>query len=217
MSVSTTSLNAPLTGNTPFLFAGSVTIDGNTGVVQPIALVDPDTGSLRFASISANGLKVDGSGAIQPVSGTVVLGGGNANIGSVGITSLPSIPAGSNNIGSVALSNGVAQNSSGNAQIIIADASAPINCNNTTQTLVAGVSGKSIYVCSYAFIADGTGTATFAYGATPTDLSGPLAVTAQTGLSVGSGIGIVLVVPAGEALKIVTTTQVSGHISYAQF
>jgi hypothetical protein len=81
------------------------------------------------------------------------------------------------------------------------------------------VSGKRILVCGFNFIANGSGTVQFAYGATPTLIGGAWAVTAETGLSQGSGYGIVMLpIPAGQDLKIITTgtATAQGFIAYTQ-
>lgn len=59
MSVTTGTVNAPPSGTNPILVATGVTIGGNTGDVQAFMFVDPDSGSLRIASITPNGIKVD--------------------------------------------------------------------------------------------------------------------------------------------------------------
>jgi hypothetical protein len=101
-----------------------------------------------------------------------------------------------------------------------ADAGAAINCGAAaTQTLVAGVAGKRILVCFKDYIANGTGTVQFTYGAANTPLDGAQAVTAETGITGGSGYGLILPpVPAGQDLKITTTgtATAQGCITYTQ-
>jgi hypothetical protein len=110
--------------------------------------------------------------------------------------------------------------------IIQAGASLPINLSTaTTAQLVAAVSGKAIYVTSWDVIAGGTTNFTFEYGtgtnctAGTTALTGPYGLVAQFGAAKGSGLGPVLVVPAGNALCAVNsaTVQVSGSLAYTQF
>jgi hypothetical protein len=110
--------------------------------------------------------------------------------------------------------------------IIQAGASLPINLSTATTTLlVAAVSGKAIYVTAWDVIAAGTTNFTFEYGtgtncvAGTTALTGPYGLVAQFGAAKGSGLGPVLVVPAGNALCAVNsaTVQVSGSLAYTQF
>lgn len=112
-----------------------------------------------------------------------------------------------------------------NTGIIQATASVPINVSTATTTqLVALSAGKAIYVTALDVIAGGTGNITFEYGTGSncgtgtTALTGPYNLTAQTGLTKGA-IGPVLIVPAGNALCVLTSAavQMSGSVSYAQF
>lgn len=117
--------------------------------------------------------------------------------------------------------------SSGNiVGIIQADSSAAINVSTATTTqIVALSSGKKIYVTAADIIAGGTGNITFEYGtgtacATGTTvLTGAYPLTAQSGLTKGGGIGPVWVVPASNALCVLTSAgvQMSGSVSYTQF
>jgi hypothetical protein len=110
--------------------------------------------------------------------------------------------------------------------IIQAGASLPINLSTAATTqLVAAVGGKAIYVTAWDVIAAGTTNFTFEYGtgtncvAGTTALTGPYGLVAQFGAAKGSGLGPVLVVPAGNALCAVNsaTVQVSGSLAYTQF
>ena len=118
--------------------------------------------------------------------------------------------------------------SSGNNTVIIqADTSVPITVTtNSTTQLVALSSGKKIYVMALDLIAAGTTGAQFEYGTGTncgtgtTVLTGNYSLTAQVGLTKGSGLGPVLVVPASNALCIVTTgssVAVAGSAAYTQF
>jgi hypothetical protein len=117
--------------------------------------------------------------------------------------------------------------SSGNLTgIIQADKSAAINvATGTTTQLVALSSGLKIYVTSYDVIAAGTGNITFEYGTGSacgtgtTVLTGAYNLTAQAGIAKGTGLGPVLVVPASNALCVLTTAsvQMSGSVAYTQF
>lgn len=104
--------------------------------------------------------------------------------------------------------------------------SIPINISTATTTqLVALVSGKTIFVTSWDVISGGTGNFTLVYGTGTncgtgtTSLTGPYPLTAQAGISKGDGMGIVILVPQGNALCATTSAavQYSGAVSYAQF
>ena len=92
---------------------------------------------------------------------------------------------------------------------------------------MAAVGSKTIYVTAWDVIAAGTTNFTFEYGtglscagARTTSLTGSFySLVAQFGAAKGSGLGPVLVVPAGNALCAVSsaTVQVSGSLAYTQF
>ncbi len=117
--------------------------------------------------------------------------------------------------------------SSGNlAGIIACDSSVVINVSTAVTTqLVALTSGQTIYVCSFSFMSAGTTNVTFEYGTGTlcatglTTLTGAYNLTAQTGVSQGSGLGTVFRTAAGNALCIVNSAavQVSGVVSYTKF
>lgn len=95
----------------------------------------------------------------------------------------------------------------------------------TTTQLVALKSGQRIYVTAWDVIAAGTGNIQLVYGTGSscgtgqTVLTGDYNLTAQAGLSKGTGNGAVLVVPLGNALCAVTSQAVtySGSLAYAQY
>jgi hypothetical protein len=110
--------------------------------------------------------------------------------------------------------------------IIQAGVSVPINISTATTTqLVAAVASKAIYVTAWDVIAAGTTNFTFEYGTGSncaggtTALTGAYSLVAQFGAAKGSGLGPVLVVPAGNALCAVSSAavQVSGSLAYTQF
>ena len=117
--------------------------------------------------------------------------------------------------------------SSGNlVGVIQADASAAINVATATTTqIVALSSGKKIYVTSFDVVAGGTGNITLEYGTGSscgtgtTVLTGAYNLVAQAGVAKGSGLGPILVVPASNALCVLTSAavQMSGSVSYTQF
>ena len=128
--------------------------------------------------------------------------------------------------GGVPMPTNSANSGGGLTSIIQAGVSIPINLSTATTTqLVAAVSGKAIYVTAWDLIAAGTTNFTFEYGTGSncvggtTALTGPYGLVAQFGAAKGSGLGPVLVVPAGNALCAVNsaTVQVSGSLAYTQF
>jgi hypothetical protein len=129
------------------------------------------------------------------------------------------VPAGTNTIGNVG-----SDPSSGKGT----PSSKAINVSTATTTQLVAISGTTkIYVTSFDVIAGGTGNITFEYGTQTTNpcdtgttaLTGPYNLTAQAGISKGDGVGAVLVVPAGNALCVLTSAavQMSGSVSYQQF
>ena len=121
-------------------------------------------------------------------------------------------------------------NGSGNLTGSIAcDKSAFANPTTSGNTqLVALVSGQSIYVCSYALVSPGTvnvkftqGTGT-ACGTGTSDASATDAWTAQTGISRGSGLGMLFKTNAGNALCVNLSATASSpgvgvDVTYTQF
>lgn len=127
------------------------------------------------------------------------------------------VPAGTNTIGNVG-----SDPSSGKGT----PSSVAINVSTATTTQLVALSGSTkIYVTSFDVIAGGTGNITFEYGtgvncATGTTaLTGAYNLAAQAGIAKGDGTGAVLVVPAGNALCVLTSAavQMSGSVSYQQF
>lgn len=118
-------------------------------------------------------------------------------------------------------------NSAGNLTgLIQANASVAISVATGTTTQIVALSGSTkIYVTHFDVISAGTGNITFEYGTGSscgtgtTVLTGAYNLTAQAGISAGGGLGPILVVPAGNALCILTTAsvQMSGSVAYTQF
>jgi hypothetical protein len=131
--------------------------------------------------------------------------------------------------GSAAPSRALAMGARSGANLVAvsqANATAAINVSTATTTqLVALSSGQVIHVTAASVIAGGTGNLTFVYGTGTncgtgtTSLTGAYPLIANAGLSIGSGLGPVLVVPAGNALCVTTSAavQMSGHVAYTQF
>lgn len=95
----------------------------------------------------------------------------------------------------------------------------------TTTRLIVGATGKSIYITAVDIVAAGTGNIQFIAGTGATcgtgtvNVSGNYNLTAQSGFSKGTGLGVVWVLPATFSLCAVTSQAVGmpGSISYAQF
>jgi len=91
--------------------------------------------------------------------------------------------------------------------------------------VVAAVAGQKIYVTSINMIGAATATIAFTYGTGTncatgnTALTGTITITtAGAGVTIGDGNGVVLVVPAGNALcTTIGTATAPGWIAYAQF
>ncbi|MEY4427850.1 MAG: hypothetical protein RLZZ182_539 [Pseudomonadota bacterium] len=101
-----------------------------------------------------------------------------------------------------------------------------VNVSTATTTQLVALSGSTqIYVTGLAVIAGGTGNITLVYGTGSacgtgtTSLSGAIPLIANAGFTLGSGLGPVVVVPAGQALCITTSAavQMSGFVTYTQF
>jgi len=117
--------------------------------------------------------------------------------------------------------------SSGNLTgIVQADVSVKIDMSSATTTqLVALTSGQKIYVTSWNVVAGGTGNFKLVYGTGTncgtgtTDLTANYNLVAQAGIAAGSGLGPVLVVPAGNALcgADSAAVQMSGSVAYTKF
>lgn len=110
--------------------------------------------------------------------------------------------------------------------LIQADVSVPINISTATDTQLIALSGsKKIYVSAWDVIAAGTGNIQLEYGTGSncgtgtTALTGNYNLTAQAGISKGNGLGVILVVPAGNALCVKTSAAVgmAGSLSATQF
>ena len=119
-----------------------------------------------------------------------------------------------------------AQSGANMVALIQASASVAVTMSTATTTQFVALSGSTkIYVTSFDVISAGASNVTFVYGtgsncgAGTTSLTGAYPLTAQAGIAKGSGLGPVLVVPAGNALCVTNSAsvQISGSISYTQF
>lgn len=192
-------------------------IIGRVGIDQ----TTPGTTNL----VAANNTQINGV--------TLLAGNGATGTGSQRVTiandSAARAVGGEGAVNSAAPSGAVmsgARSGANMVELTQASASVPINVSTATTTqLVALSGGTSIRVTSFDVIAGGTGNITFVYGTGTncgtgtTSLTGAYPLTAQAGIAKGSGLGPVLVVPAGNALCVTTSAavQMSGSVSYTQY
>lgn len=121
----------------------------------------------------------------------------------------------------------VGANGSGNMKGIIGcDNSAFLDMSTATTTQIIALSGSlSVYICSIAMEAGGTTTATLKYGTGSNCVTGTTSLgaawewTTQTGISRGSGLGMLYKTPASQAVCITNSQAVNLHveITYTQF
>ena len=108
--------------------------------------------------------------------------------------------------------------------IPLTQASVPIAVAAATTQLVAGVTGQSIYVTAVSVITgaaggnvqfiSGTGAAC---GTGTANVTGTYAMAANGGMTFGAGTGVVLVVPQGASLCVITSAATAGSVAYARF
>lgn len=131
--------------------------------------------------------------------------------------------------GSAAPSRALAMGARGGANLVAVSqptATVAISVSTATTTQVVALSsGQVIHVGSFSLISAGTGNARFVYGTGTncgtgtTNLTGDYPLIANAGISLGAGLGPVLVVPAGNALCLTTSAAVAigGHVTHTQF
>lgn len=150
--------------------------------------------------------------------------GVNANV-----LALPPLPAGSNAIGSVSISNfpatqpvsGTVTADAGTGFRIPATASAAINDSASGLTqVIAAVTGKAIYVAGYTVVANAAVTVQWEYGTGTACATGTTALTGPMSFAANGGAAPrqTLFVPSGDALclNLGAAVQVGGSVSYAQ-
>lgn len=214
--------NSATSGQTANLVMGAVTNAAPT--------YTPAQSSALSLTANGGGLRTD----ITTINANNVLtGNGATGTGSQRVTIASDSSAravgGEGAVNSAAPSGAVmsgARSGANMVELTQASASVPINVSTATTTqLVALSGGTSIRVTSFDVIAGGTGNITFVYGTGTncgtgtTSLTGAYPLTAQAGIAKGSGLGPVLVVPAGNALCVTTSAavQMSGSVSYTQY
>lgn len=196
---------------TPWLF--TISQGGNSAVVSAAGAL-----ANNLAQIAGNTI-LAGNGATGTGSARVTIANDTSAIAGWGLGATGSAaPSGAQQTGVRSGANMVAMTQ--------ANASAAISVSTATTTQLVALSASAvIHVTSFDVIAAGTGNIKFVYGTGSscgtgtTDLTGNYNLTAQAGIAKGSGIGPVLVVPAGNALCVTTSAAVGmyGSVSYTQF
>jgi hypothetical protein len=192
-------------------------------------------GSVGALTQTANGLKVDGSGVTQPVSGTVAAtqstspwvetGAGTAGTPATGVGTVQGISGG------VPLPVAVFGNSLGVTKALACDNFAGVNVSAAGETqIIALAAGEIIHVCGYQLQASGASTGfQFAQGTGTncgtgtTGLTGSYSAGTSGGpltFTYGGGLGNVLFTSVGNALCINATgasVLVTGVVTYSIF
>lgn len=164
---------------------------------------------------------------------TPLMGAGNTGTGSPRVTlatDQAALPAHGLGAVNAAAPTGAQMNGVRSAANMVAmsqpNTTAAISVSTATTTqIVALSSGQVIHVGSLSVIAGGAGNIRFVYGTGTTcgtgttNLTGDYPLIANAGISLGAGLGPVLVVPAGNALCVTTSAavQMSGHVTYTQY
>jgi hypothetical protein len=189
----------------------------DTGTCSLIALIKKINSNLTTSNVQ---LPADGTGQVTMANSfPVVLASDQSAIALHGHGATgAAVPANVQAAGARAGANSV--------NIAQGSATAAINVSTATTTQIVALSGSTVtYVTGLAVIAGGTGNITLVYGTGSncgtgtTSLSGAIPLIANAGLTLGSGLGPVVVVPAGQALCVTTSAavQMSGFVTYTQF
>lgn len=222
-------------GQTGSMIMGAVTTSAptyTTAQTSPISLdtagnvrVNPGTVTVTATNLSVNNAQING---VTPLMGNGATGTGSQRVTIASDSSARAV-GGEGATGSAAPSGAVQMGMRSGANLVAgtqASASAAISGNTATTTQLVALSASNvIHVTSFDFMAAGTANVTLVYGTGTncgtgtTALTGAYPLTAQAGISKGSGQGPVLVVPAGNALCWTNSAavQVSGSVSYTQF
>jgi hypothetical protein len=239
----TTAQTSPLSLTT----AGGLRVAANSGAFQSGAIASGAvasgavasgafaSGALASGSV-ASGAVVDlgaqadsaAAGDTSTASLIALLKRNNQNLTTID-TSINTDPNYTGVVGSTVPANALlmgAQTGANIAAITQGDATVPIEISTATTTqLVALTSGQRVRITSLSVIAGGTGTFRFVYGTGTncgtgtTNITGAFPLVANVGLTLGGGVGSVLVAPAGQAVCAVTSAAVTydGHITYAKY
>ena len=224
--VTATTSNYPiLAGQTVFFAAGSNTyIAAITSTSATTLFISPGTG---LPAITGGGASSGGGGGAVTASSGAYVSGSIADLGPYTTSNTVAYYlAGLYNGTATSSSLPIYFQSSVAAAGIQADSSAFINPSTAITTQIVGLSsGKKIYVTSFDVVASSANTVNFSYGTGTncagglTAVSGTWSFAANGGIARGSGIGPVIIVPAGNALCVTTgqSGQVGIDVSYTQF
>lgn len=186
------------------------------------------------ANISAsNPIPVQSTGTTT-VAGTVTANAGtNLNTSTLALESggnlatLASVTASTTGVVTPSKMAFVGGNGSGNlTPFIICDSTAVINTASSGKAVViSSQTAKSTYICSWDVVVGGTTSFDLEYSTTSacatasTNMTGPYPFVANTGISKGSGVGMILKAASAAAVCINNTAavQASGSITYTQF
>lgn len=214
--------NSATSGQTANLVMGAVTNSAPT--------YTPAQSSALSLTANGGGLRTD---VTTINTNNVLTGNGATGTGSQRVTiandSAARAVGGEGAVNAAAPSGAVmsgARSGANMVELTQASASVPINVSTATTTQLVALSGSTVIrVTSFDVIAGGSGSITFVYGTGTncgtgtTSLTGAYPLTAQAGIAKGSGLGPVLIVPAGNALCVTTSAavQMSGSVSYTQY
>lgn len=199
----------------------SGTVTANAGTNLNTSLLALESGG-NLATIA--GVVTSARAAVNPISGQAGVQGGSGAVSAltqrVVLATDVALPTGTNPLGSIAsvLSSSALYN--GTTALTPQFAKIDISASGDN-TIIAGVSAKSIYVLSYTLIAAGTVTAQWFsdVGGSEVSLSGAMSLTTYSGASPAfCSVGL-LQTASGKALnlKLGGNTQVSGHLTYVAF
>lgn len=212
---------------------------GATGTGSQRVTVAQDTGTIAGSAVgtagsaSSNVVTVQGVASMTPVNENLTqIAGSNVSTAATGVQKVGATGnagvALDQVLGSAAPANAlqVGAVTAGNTSAIVqGNTTVAINISTATTTqIIALASSNKIYVTAWNVIAGGTGNFTWEYGTGSscgtgtTTLSGAYPLVANMGISAATGLGPVLVVPAGNALCAVTSANVqySGYVTYTQ-
>jgi hypothetical protein len=219
-----------VSGGVPVGVSGTVTANAGSGTFAVSASALPlPTGAATSANQSSQITQETASAtALGTPADTAWTGSGSGTIPAILKKVDADVQGGSGTIGATAPTTAIYNGaySSGNlVGLVQADQTPAINISTAgTTQLVAAVSGKRVLVTHWNVMAGGTVNATWEYGTGTncgtgtTLLTGAYPLTAQNGAGFGSGLGPILIAPAGNALCMVTSAavQVSGGFAFTQ-
>lgn len=206
------------------VFVGGTTVDGNSGNKSAAtlrAVIATDQPNLT-TPLNDNVAQING---VTPLMGNGATGTGSPRVTLSNDSSAIAVK-GEGATGSAVPSGAqyIAGNGTGNLTgIVVCDNFAKLDMTTATTTEIVALSGSTIvYVCQETIVSNGTSTVTRKYGTgtncgTGTTSSGAAwDLTAQTGVSRGSGVGYIAKTGAtGQALCYTSSAAVNVHIEIA--